>query len=448
MTSPITQLTTSPFSMATSTTPVIYDLLGVGIGPFNLGLAALTEKIEALNCIFLDENPTFNWHPGLLLPWARMQVPFHADLVTLADPCSPYSYLAFLKARKRLFKFTILEKYFPLRREYSDYCSWVTRQLTTLMFGFRVEHIEYDEDLKAYRVSSWNAGFKNKTQFYAKRIVVGIGSRPLIPSTIRDKMYLPYLIHAADYLYNKKALMEKEDIAIIGSGQSAAELFFDLLQQYPANLKKLSWITRSSIFPMDYSKFSCEMASPEYTRHFYGLQPEMKEKVLYSQDSLYKGVNKTLLHAIYEKLYNLSLAYTDLNEDIKILPHRELTDLHGLEISRKLSLKLRHTETKAPFMLLTSAAILATGFETRPPYFLKGVQDLIGYDDKNRLDIQANYAIDKKGDSIFIQNAELHTHGFNSADLGLGVYRNMIIINSVLGYEHYGIPEENTFQSF
>ena len=354
------------------TTPIIYDLIGIGIGPFNLGLAALTENIPALNCLFLDENPTFNWHPGLLLPWARMQVPFHADLVTLADPCSKYSYLAFLKARKRLLRFTILEKYFPLRSEYNDYCSWVAKHLKALKFGYKVENVEYDKERQAYRITAWQGNFTSRTYFYAKKLVIGIGSRPFIPKGSQDKMYLPYLIHASDYLYHKKDFIERGDITIIGSGQSAAEIFYDLLQLYPDRLGQLTWITRSGIFPMDYSKFSCEMTSPEYTSHFFSLSSEMKEKVLAGQDNLYKGINRSLIQMIYERLF----------------------------------------------------------------------------DGKGRLDISRHYAIDKKGDAIFIQNAELHTHGFNSADLGLGTYRNMVIVNSILGYEHYGIPADNTFQDF
>lgn len=57
-----------------------------GIGPFNLGLACLTEPIDDLDGIFLDEKPHFDWHPGLLLEGATLQTPFLSDLVTLADP--------------------------------------------------------------------------------------------------------------------------------------------------------------------------------------------------------------------------------------------------------------------------------------------------------------------------------------------------------------------------
>ena len=62
--------------------------IGIGIGPFNLGLAALSNNIPNLDTKFFDRNASFNWHPGLLMAETRLQVPFFADLVTPADPTS------------------------------------------------------------------------------------------------------------------------------------------------------------------------------------------------------------------------------------------------------------------------------------------------------------------------------------------------------------------------
>ena len=79
----------------------IYDFAGIGIGPFNLGLAAMSAPIKGLNAIFFDEHPRFSWHPGLLLDEATLQVAFYADLETLADAitCVDY-YLESLEANK------------------------------------------------------------------------------------------------------------------------------------------------------------------------------------------------------------------------------------------------------------------------------------------------------------------------------------------------------------
>ncbi|WP_242423922.1 SidA/IucD/PvdA family monooxygenase, partial [Frankia sp. EI5c] len=40
-----------------------YDLLGVGLGPFNLSLAALADGVPGLRAVFLDQAESFHWHP-------------------------------------------------------------------------------------------------------------------------------------------------------------------------------------------------------------------------------------------------------------------------------------------------------------------------------------------------------------------------------------------------
>lgn len=80
----------------------------------------------------------------MLLPTAKMQLPFYADLVTLANPCSRFTYLNYLKSVGRLFKFAVNESYYPYRSEYNNYCQWVAKQLNSLHFGFCCDAIHYD----------------------------------------------------------------------------------------------------------------------------------------------------------------------------------------------------------------------------------------------------------------------------------------------------------------
>src|ERR671911_297580 len=68
----------------------VFDLIGIGIGPFNLGLAALLSSIDTHKSVFFDTKHEFSWHEGLLLEDCYLQVPFLADLVTMSDPTNPY----------------------------------------------------------------------------------------------------------------------------------------------------------------------------------------------------------------------------------------------------------------------------------------------------------------------------------------------------------------------
>jgi len=105
--------------------PVTADVIGIGAGPFNLGLAALAEPVDDLDVVLLESRDQFEWHPGMVLDEATLQVPFMADLVTMADPTSRFSYLNFLKHVGRLYPFYIRESFYPLRSEFVEYGRWV-----------------------------------------------------------------------------------------------------------------------------------------------------------------------------------------------------------------------------------------------------------------------------------------------------------------------------------
>lgn len=49
---------------------------------------------------------------------------------------------------------------------------------------------------------------------------------------------------------------------------------------------------------------------------------------------------------------------------------------------------------------------------------------------------------------MFVQNAELSTHGFVTPDLGMAAYRNSWIIRAMTGREVYPIERRIAFQDF
>jgi len=202
----------------------IYDLAGIGIGPFNLGLAALSSQLRNFKSIFFDERKCFDWHPGMMIPGTTLQVPFYADLVTLADPCSPFSFMCFLKATGRLFPFATKENNYISRKEYNQYCKWVIAQLSNLHFGNNVHTISFDEETNCYKIIVADTKSKTEKKFLSKRIVLGTGTKPFIPDEILA-LVDENIFHSAEYLFGKNELMPKNSITVIGSGQSAAENF-------------------------------------------------------------------------------------------------------------------------------------------------------------------------------------------------------------------------------
>lgn len=92
--------------------------------------------------------------------------------------------------------------------------------------------------------------------------------------------------------------------------------------------------------------------------------------------------------------------------------------------------------------------MLATGYRYRVPDFLAPVLHRIRRDPQGRYDVTRDYAIDVTGNGVFVQNAELHTHGFAAPDLGMAAYRNSRIIRQLLGREHYRVETAIAFQEF
>ena len=425
-------------------TKKIYNLIGIGIGPFNLGLAALTEPIDELTTLFLDRSPAFDWHPGLMLSNATLQVPFMADLVTMADPKSPYSFLNFLKETNRLYKFFIRENFFILRKEYNVYCKWVAAQLSSCLFSRSVEAVEYIDTAKHYKIKVTNSLTNQPEVYYAEKIVLGTGTEPRFPDFMKD-LEAPNVLHTSNYLYKKTDVLKGKSVAVIGSGQSAAEVFQDLLPHTEDGLQ-LSWFSRPDrFFPMEYAKLTLELTSPEYVDYFHNMPAEKRKAVLAKQPPLYKGINFDLINQIFDTLYEMSVDDTPLN--VQLRPNSQLDSIK-VNPDGSNELQFMHVQQQQTFTHQADYVILATGYKYNTPAFIKGIQQRIDVNEDGLFDVKRNYSIDVSGDEIFVQNAELHTHGFVTPDLGMGAYRNSCIINQVMDREIYKVEERIAFQQF
>lgn len=409
-----------------------YDLLGIGLGPFNLGLACLADPIDDLDAVFLEARDSFSWHPGMMLADATLQVPFLADLVTLADPSSPFSYLAFLKDIGRLYSFYIRESFHPLRREYDDYCRWAASRLDTLRWNQAVTRVEHDGE--AYVVTTAVGD-----TWRARHLVLGTGTSPRLPFDLDGPA-----LHSAHYLSRRPDLVSTSSITVVGSGQSAAEVYADLLRQQEQHGFELTWLTRSArFFPMDYTKLTLEMTSPEWSAYFQSLPAQRRDQVQAGQAALSKGISADTINAIYDELYRRQatggVATTLLTA----------TEVSGAQWDgTAYDLDLRHLEQGTAGRMRTESLVLATGYAAHVPDFLEPVRDRVRWDDRGRFLASPTFAVDHGGGEVFVQNAEEHTHGFVAPDLGMGAMRNSVILAAVLGYAPYDVEKRIAFQEW
>ncbi|MFD5251491.1 lysine N(6)-hydroxylase/L-ornithine N(5)-oxygenase family protein [Streptomyces bobili] len=414
-----------------------HDFVGIGLGPFNLGLACLTEPIEELRGVFLESKPDFEWHAGMFLEGAHLQTPFMSDLVTLADPTSPYSFLNYLKEKGRLYSFYIRENFYPLRVEYDDYCRWAANKLTSVRFSTTVAEVTYDEAARLYVVST-TAG----EEFRARHLVLGTGTPPHIPEACADLG--GDFLHNSRYMAHKAELQKKDSITLVGSGQSAAEIYYDLLSEIDIHGYRLNWVTRSPrFFPLEYTKLTLEMTSPEYVDYFRELPEPTRYRLTAEQKGLFKGIDGDLINEIFDLLYQKNLGGP--------VPTRLLTNsaLRGARYENgTYTLSFRQEEQGKDFELASQGLVLATGYKYAEPEFLEPVRDRLRYDSQGNFDVARNYAIDTTGRGVFLQNAGVHTHSITSPDLGMGAYRNSYIIHELLGSEYYPVEKTIAFQEF
>ncbi|MFE3851525.1 lysine N(6)-hydroxylase/L-ornithine N(5)-oxygenase family protein [Streptomyces griseorubiginosus] len=412
-----------------------YDFVGIGLGPFNLGLACLTEPIDELDGILLESKPDFEWHAGMFLDGAHLQTPFMSDLVTLADPTSPYSFLNYLKEKGRLYSFYIRENFYPLRVEYDDYCRWAANKLSNVRFGTTVTEVTYESDLYVVRTDAGDV-------FRARHLVLGTGTSPHYPEAVRGLG--GDFFHNSRYVQHKAELQKKESITIVGSGQSAAEIYQDLLSEIDVHGYRLNWVTRSPrFFPLEYTKLTLEMTSPEYIDYYRELPEATRYRLTAEQKGLFKGIDGDLINEIFDLLYQKNLGGP--------VPTRLLTN-SSLNSARyengTYTLGFRQEEQEKDFEIESEGLVLATGYRYAEPEFLAPVKDRLVYDAHGNFDVSRTYAIDVTGRGVFLQNAGVHTHSITSPDLGMGAYRNSCIIRELLGTEYYPVEKTIAFQEF
>jgi lysine N6-hydroxylase len=440
-----------------TTAPVddrIHDLVGIGIGPFGLGMAALSEPLEDVDAIFLDQAPGFSWHPGMMLDGATIQVPFLADLVTMADPTSPFSFLAFLKATGRLYPFYIRESFYPLRSEYDRYCRWVAQQLDTLRWRRRAVAVEEeDEHLRVTaEVLDPGGGVAGIEEHRGRHVVLGIGTAPVLPPALAELAGPAEptgsgpVIHSADYRPAREELLASGAVTIVGSGQSAAEIYRDLLEEASARGTRVDWVTRSPrFFPMEYTKLTLEMTSPEYTDLFHALPADRRDARGREQRALYKGISGDLVDDIHDLLYRLTQGGAEV--PTTLLTDTALTAARHDAASGEHVLTLEHGLLGTTAEHRTRAVVAATGYRSSPPAFLEPLGDRIRRDAHGRLDVTREYSIDHGG-RVHVLNAEEHTHGVTAPDLGFGPWRASVVLAAITGREPYPIEHRIAFQTF
>jgi lysine N6-hydroxylase len=425
-----------------------HDLVAIGGGPFNLGLAALASTVDGLSVVVLEASPELRWHRGMMFDDAMLQVSFLADLVSLVEPTHPLSFLAYLADCDRLYPFYVRERFHSTRREYEDYLRWAAAKLPSVRFAHRVEAVRWDEAAGAFAVHAVR-GDGNRLRLFARDLVLGVGTEPSVPAALAG---LPgeRLLHSADYLHRVSDVDDAQRVTVVGSGQSGAEVMADLLRRNLAGGSAVSWLTRTPSFaPLDYTKLVLEMTTPAYVRYFHELPQHTRDELVAEQWRHYKGVSTDTLDELHDLLYR-----RELEHDLADVELRCGTAVRGSRVdtaSGRVVLSCRHADTGQDFEHDTDLVVAATGYAQRHPAFLAPVEHLVPRDGGGRFVVRMDHSVrldPSVPGRIFVANADLHSHGVAAPDLGIGAVRNATILNAVTGREVYRLPKRTAFTTF
>ena len=415
------------------------ELLAVGAGPSNLGLAIALEELApdlAENALIIDRNQTVEWQSGMLLPWATSQVSFLKDLVTLRNPRSRFTFLNFLKSTGRLDAFVNLGALAPYRLEISAYLEWVARSLTKVSVELGRNCVRLEPALDASgTLTGWLATMADGSSIASRYLVIGTGRDPNIPAALAG---LPpsRVIHTTRYRPAVAGLSKQLPyrVALIGSSQSAAEVFRALRTDLPDS--DVAWVMRSIAPTADpSSKFTNELYYPSYIDEFFDTPEPGRDLIrqeLYRTN--YSCITPATLQALYTDRYRDRL---DRRDDRRLITLTEVTGAR--EEDGEVILELTDRRTGNVTELRRDLVFLGTGFDWRTPRLIRTLADGLGLDE---VSVTRRYRMVVNGPAeaaCYLQGVNEATHGISESLLSVLAHRVRDITLDILAHRGSGL---------
>jgi L-ornithine N5-oxygenase len=423
----------------------VHDVLGIGFGPSNLALAiAIDEHNQSLtgepavDSVFVEKQQRFGWHRGMLIDDATMQVSFLKDLVTMRDPTSSCSFVAYLHDRGRLVDFMNHKTLFPLRIEFHDYLEWAAERMSHLVeYGGEVVDVQplrEDDVVWAFDVTVHQPEREPITR-RARNIVIAAGLELRMPPGIERSAHI---WHNRDFLPCVEELADGPRPArfvVIGAGQSAAEVTSYLHREFP-EAEVCAVLSRYGYTPADDSPFVNRIFDPEAVDLYYDAPPTTKRMLLdYHRNTNYSVVDPGLIEELYRRSYQEKVTGRQRLRILHTCKVLDVCDGDGDGDGPVLT-TLESLATGERSELESDAVIFATGYRPVCPLGLLGqTRSLCATGDDGMVCIRRDYRIATTcamRAGIYLQGATEHTHGLGSTLLSNTAVRAGEILDSLL----------------
>ncbi|MBB4683330.1 L-ornithine N5-oxygenase [Amycolatopsis jiangsuensis] len=417
----------------------VYDVVGVGFGPSNLALAIALAEYHAdgsagdpITAHFLERQPSFGWHRGMLIDTATMQVSFLKDLVTMRNPTSEFSFLNYLHARGRLADFINHKTLFPLRVEFHDYFAWAAEKVDDVV-SYGSEVVSVQPVLRGGAVAYFDVRARcggETTELRARNLVLGTGLRPNLPDgiTAGERIW-----HNSELLYRVESLRGSpaRRFVVIGAGQSAAEVAALLHDEFP-RAEVCAVFARYGYSPADDSSFANRIFDPEGVDQFYTASDPVKDRLMrYHGATNYSAVDLDLIDELYRRRYREKVLGVERLRWFNVSRPVEVTD-EGTHV--RATVESLTTGERA--VLDADAVVYATGYLPADPTPLLGsLAQRCHRDAEGRLRVERDYRITTDAGvhgGLYLQGGTEHTHGITSSLLSNTAVRVGEILQSIV----------------
>jgi L-ornithine N5-oxygenase len=402
-----------------------FDLVGVGFGPSNLGLAiALAERAgPPLSARFVERQERFGWHRGMLLEDATMQVSFLKDLVTLRNPASEYGFLSYLHQRGRLVDFINYGSPFPTRIEFHDYLEWAAA-------GF-ADQVDYGSEVERISAVPGESGLldvqTSRGRLRTRNVVLATGLVPHLPDDVRpgERVW-----HSSELLARIGTLRDPRQVVVVGAGQSAAEALDHLHRTFPA-AQVCAVFSRYGYSPADDTAFANRVFDPSAVDDFFQAPTEVKQMILgYHGNTNYSVVDPELIGSLFRRHYHEKVSG---HERLRFHNVSRIAD--SVEVDGRVELAVESMIDGSREVITADLVVFATGYRPSDPCeLLGGLADACVRDDAGRLRVERDYRVATTSDvtaGIYVQGATEHSHGLSSTLLSTIAVRTGEIADSI-----------------
>ncbi|WP_172382308.1 lysine N(6)-hydroxylase/L-ornithine N(5)-oxygenase family protein [Streptomyces sp. MNP-20] len=421
----------------------IYDIVGIGFGPSNLSLAIALEEHQnnasgrPVKAAFFERQAAFGWHRNMLLPQATMQISFLKDLATFRNPVSRYSFVSYLHASDRLVQFVNNQDFFPTRQEFHQYLEWAESNFSDrVTYNSEVTDIRLPEDAgtgpeQYLEITVRDTASGAARVVRAHNVAVSTGLVPRMPEGMeRDER----VWHSSEFLakYGRMDPQELRNVAVVGAGQSAAEITKYLHDMLPH--AQVSAILPSYGYSVaDDTPFANQVFDPDAVDHYYfGSETTRDAFWRYHKNTNYSVVDDDVIRELFRRSYEEEVAGEKR--------------LHFLNLTRVKEVKRSGGDTRVVLHSLlggeaqqeidVDALVFATGYDGMDATHLLGDLDRFCLrDGEGRHQVERDYrVVTEPGLScgIYLQGGTEHTHGLTSSLLSNIAIRSGEIADSIV----------------